>query len=148
MSALLVCKTEMKNLPAILEALELAGVPKAVTVISRGSTEEALLDFEGYGDQRAKAQVVVRRSWHGGYGDFGFLKDSETNNYNFLVDDLDDTGSLVRKVRKDGDTYRSFSGRLSQWYAAAVTKRALKAQGFSTKVQQDGGKIRVMATAY
>jgi hypothetical protein len=148
MSALLVCKTEMKNLPTILEALVLAGVPKDVTEQASGTTQKDLLDFKGYGSQRAKAQVVVRKSWHGGYGDFGFLKDAGSDNYNFLVDDLDDRGALLRKTRKETEKHNSFSGRLNQWYAAAATKRALKNQGFSTSVKEDGGKIRVMATAY
>ena len=148
MSALLVCKTEMKNLSAILEALVLAGVPKEATQKATSSSEKDLLNFQGYGAQKAKAEVLVKRDWHGGYGDFGFLKDTESDNYNFLVDDMDDVGSLLRKTRKEGETHKSFSERLNQWYAATVTKKALKNQGFNAKIKQDGGKLRVMATAY
>ena len=148
MSALLECKTEMKNMSAILEALSLIGIPKEEVHKAESSKEEDLLDFFGYGKQRAKAEIRVSKSWHKGYGDFGFLKPSGSDTYDFLVDDMDDQGALVRKTRKEGESYTSFSQRLSQWYAAAVTKKALKNQGFITKVQEDGGKIRVMATAY
>tara|TARA_Y100000310_G_scaffold343665_1_gene452355 strand:+ start:6647 stop:7030 length:384 start_codon:yes stop_codon:yes gene_type:complete len=125
----------MKNQAEVVAALEKLGVSREqILVASPGE----LLELSGYGQQSAKVEILIKKSFHGGYGDVGFSKDSN-GNYKVYVDDLDDAGSLSRKVGT------KFSSGVNQWYAAVVAQKALKKQGLITKVEKDGNKIVVVA---
>ena len=137
MSALMICKTEIKNKKALLEALSLMGVPKECVQVSKGSD---WLTLKSYGTQKDRpAEILITKDNYGGYGDCGFFKEEE--NYDILIDDLDDRGALARKWSEG----KSFSNSIKQWYAAAVAKKTLKQQGFSTTITQDGNRLRVLA---
>lgn len=135
MSALITCETCMKDQNAVITALEKLGVPREeIQVASPGE----LLDLVGYGRQSAKVEILIKKSYHGGYGDVGFAK-GENGSYQVYVDDLDDGGRLGAKVGT------KFSSGVNQWYAAVVAQKALKKQGLVTKVKKDGNKIVVVA---
>lgn len=136
----MVCKTEIKNKRSLLEALSLLGVPKEDIRVAKGKEWLTLIS---YGSQPDKlAEILVTKDKFGGYGDFGFFKENNKT-YDILIDDLDDRGALARKWSEG----RSFSNSVKQWYAAVVAKKALKQQGFSTTIKQDGGRLRVTAQA-
>jgi hypothetical protein len=125
----------MKDQNAILLALEKMGVPKDQILVA---TPGELLELSGYGRQSAKVEILIKKSFHKGYGDVGFAKGPD-GKYKVYVDDLDDGGSLGAKV---GTT---FSSGVNQWYAACVAQKALKKQGLITKVRKDGNNIVVVA---
>ena len=135
MSALITCETCMKDQQAVITALEKLGVPRdQILVASPGE----LLELSGYGRQSAKVEILIKKAYHGGYGDVGFAK-SENGSYQVYVDDLDDGGRLGLKVGT------KFSSGVNQWYAAVVAQKALKKQGLMTKVKKDGKKLVVIA---
>lgn len=137
MSHLVSCKSCMKDKDAVLSALSKLGVPaELIQVAQDGQT----LDLQGYmRGHTAKVDILVDRSFHGGYGPFGFSK-SEDGTYQVHVDDMDDRGALAAKTKTS-----TFSTGVSQWYSALKAQRALKKQGLSTKIKQEGQKLVVLA---
>ena len=135
MSALITCETCMKNQSSVIAALGKLGIPQEEILVADAGE---LLELSGYGRQSAKVEILIKKSFHKGYGDVGFSKD-ENGNYKVYVDDLDDSGSLGRKVGT------KFSSGVNQWYAALVAQKALKKQGLVTKVEKKGDLITVVA---
>ena len=136
MSALITCETCMKDQNAVVTALKKLGVPEELILIAEPGE---LLQLSGYSRQSAQVEILIKKSYYGGYGDVGFAKDSK-GNYKIYVDDLDDGGALGAKVGG------KFSSGVSQWYAACVAQKALKKQGLVTKVKKKGNKIVVTAS--
>ena len=135
MSALVKCSSKMKNKDQIVTALKMMGVP-AESILSSDSG----MELRGYQSQKATVEVLVRKAFHGGYGDFGFSR-GDNGTYEILVDDMDDVGSLARKLEVN-----KFSSSVNQWYSAAVAQRELKKKGLYTKIKKDGNKLLVVAT--
>ena len=135
MSALITCETCMKSQSLVITALQKLGVPKEVILVANPGE---LLDLAGYARQGAKVEILIKKDFHKGYGDVGFSKDDK-GNYMVYVDDLDDVGSLRKKVGT------KFSSGVNQWYAAVAAQKALKKQGLVTKVQKRGDSITVVA---
>lgn len=137
MSHLVSCKSCMKDKEAVLSALAKLGVPsEMIQVAQEGKT----LDLQGYmKGHAAKVEILVDKSYHGGYGPFGFAKAGD-GTYQVFVDDMDDTNALAKKTNTE-----SFSKGVSQWYSALKAQKALKKQGLSAKIKQDGRKLVVLA---
>lgn len=137
MSHLVTCKSCMSDKEAVLSALKKLGVPsEMIKVAQDGET----LNLQGYmKGHTAKVDILVDKSFHGGYGPFGFAK-GEDGNYQVFVDDMDDRGALARAT-----STATFSKGVSQWYSALKAQKALKKQGLSTKIKQDGQKLVVLA---
>jgi len=137
MSHLVSCKSCMKDKDAVLSALKQLGVPtEMIKVAQDGQT----LDLQGYmRGHTAKVDILVDKTYHGGYGPFGFAK-GEDGTYQVFVDDMDDCGALAAKTNTN-----KFSTGVSQWYSALKAQKALKKQGLSTKIKQDGQKLVVLA---
>ena len=138
MSALMTCKSCMTNRDTIVKALKKLGVPEEAIQIA---LDEALT-LQGYGTQTQKVEMLVaNKDWHKGYSDFGFGKTAGKKEYNFYVDDMDDTGALASKAGVTG----KFSESVTQWYTAFMAQDALKKEGMYTKIQADGDKLLVVA---
>ena len=135
MSALITCETCMKKQDLVITALENLGVPKSEIQIAEPGES---LELVGFNRQRADVEILIKRHFHNGYGDVGFSKGKD-GSYKVYVDDLDDVGSLRKKV---GTT---FSTGVNQWYAAVAAQKALKKQGLVTKVHKKGERITVVA---
>ena len=134
MSALITCETCMKDQRAVIQALEKLGVPKDQILVANPGES---LELIGYGSQRAQVDILIKKSWYGGYGDVGFKK--ENGKYRVYIDDLDDGGRLGAKVGQQ------FSTGVNQWYSAVVAQKALKQQGLITKIKKEGNKLLVVA---
>lgn len=139
MSAVIVCKTKMRNLSHILRAVADIGVPdEHVTVAPAGET----IPFNGYGGAKRDVHARISREAYLGYGDVGF-----TNNegiFDITMDDLDD-----RRIGKKFGEKAGFVSALTQHYAAAASQETLEAQGYSVERERaDDGTIRIMATSY
>ena len=139
MSALITCKSKIKHVKHLMEALEIMGVPAELITVSEG---EDLVKLQGYANQTADVNICISKKFHRGYADAGFKKDEE-GTYTIFVDDLDDLGSLARATESTG----KFSDAVNQWYSAMVVKKTLKNKGLFPKIRKDGNKIRVLATA-
>ena len=139
MSAIVVCKTNLKNKKDLLAAIKEMGVPSSCV---KDAGDKVTIEMKGYRGQVRKVEIVIDRSWHSGYGDIGFVKaDGET--YDCVVDDMDDVGSAARAAQ-----CAKFSDALQQHYATAVAKRTLEAEGYSVQYAKKDGKVRLVATAY
>ena len=138
MSAIVICTSKLKNKKDLIEAFKLMGIPPQYIAIADSNEK---LEHKGYGTQRESVEVNISKSWHSGYGDVGFDKRSE-DTYDIIMDDMDKY--KLSNVCGGGD----FKQKLSQHYSAAVAIRALKSQGFASKISWDKDKIRVRALGY
>ena len=137
MSAVVKCSTKLKERRDLVSALDKIGVPKdKVKVAAVGEYVEHL----GYGGVKDKADVSISRSWHGGYGDISFQRGAD-GNYVQISDDLDGP-------KHDRAAGGKFSQLLTQYYAASAADRALRQQGFTTKIERDGDIVRVRAQSF
>ena len=137
MSHLVSCKSCMKEKDSVVSALKKLGVPGHLIQVAQSGQE---LDLQGYlKGHTAKVEILVDKSFHNGYGPFGFAK-GEDGTYQVYVDDMDDTGALARATET-----KTFSKGVEQWYSALQAQKALKKQGLSTKIKQDGQKLVVLA---
>ena len=138
MSALVICKTQMKHISLIISGLTMLGVAKDLIETSTGTSK---LELQGY-SKTAEVDILIQKlKYHRGYGDVGFAQ-NEDGTFDCLVDDMDDVGTLARMAGVE-----KFSDAVSQYYSASVIKQTLRSQGFVPVVKKDGGKIRVLATA-
>lgn len=136
MSAKVTVKTEMKDADMIVEALKLMGIPS--DQIRRDADG---LKIDGYlGRDWGVAHILVPKGFHKGYADVGFVKNG--NVYDLHVDHID-TRTLSRKLGHEG---RKFEDLANQWYAAAVSQKTLKNQGFNTTIKRDGDRLKVLAS--
>lgn len=137
MSHLVSCKSCMKDKESVLSALRKLGVPTELIQVAQSGEN---LDLNGYlKGHTAKVEILVDKAFHNGYGPFGFAK-GEDGTYQVYVDDMDDVGALARATNT-----KTFSKGVSQWYSALQAQKALKKQGLSTKIKQDGQKLVVLA---
>lgn len=137
MSAKVTVKTSMKQADQICAALEAMGVP--ANMIQRHPDGK---EIDGYrGKQWGKAEILIPKSWHGGYSDIGFAR-QEDGTYAAILDHIDEYGAC-RKVGKEGAG--SFSQLTGQWYAATTAQKTLQTQGFQAHIQQDGKNLKVLA---
>lgn len=136
MSARVTVKTTMKDADIIMEALNLMGIP--AEHIKR---DQAGIRIDGYlGKDWGTAEILIGKQFHRGYSDVGFVKNGDA--YDVYVDHID-THSICRKLGSEG---RKFEDLANQWYAAAVSQRTLKSQGFNTTIKRDGDRLKVMAS--
>jgi hypothetical protein len=147
LSHLLVCATEIKDLNAVVRALRRMGLQEGT-------------DFQVSADQRLvhtaynkavteQMSLLIPKSTHHGYGDFGLKKRGE--NYVVYVDDIDVRRSLTSMVSQRGvdKSMRDsgFTDRLLQWYGVVCAEDTLRAEGMSpTTVEDADGRMRVTAT--
>jgi len=147
LSHLLVCATEIKDLNAVVRALRRMGLKEGT-------------DFQVSADQRLvhtaynkavteQMSLLIPKSTHSGYGDFGLKKRGE--NYVVYVDDIDVRSSLTSMVSQRGvdKSMRDsgFTDRLLQWYGVVCAEDTLRAEGMSpTTVEDADGRMRVTAT--
>ncbi len=137
MSHLVSCKSCMKDKESVISALKKLGVPTELIQVAQSGQE---LDLQGYmKGHTAKVEILVDKQFHNGYGPFGFAK-GDDGTYQVFVDDMDDTGALARAT-----STQTFSKGVSQWYSALQAQKALKKQGLSAKIKQDGQKLVVLA---
>lgn len=136
MSARVTVKTEMKDPSMIVEALKLLGIPaEHIKVDASG------IRIDGYlGKDWGVAEVLIPKAFHKGYSDVGFVKNGDT--YDVYVDHID-THSISRRLGHEG---RKFEDLANQWYAAAVSQKTLRGQGFNTTIKRDGDRLKVMAS--
>ena len=136
MSAKVTVRTQMKDRAMIVEALKLMGVPDHVISVS-----DEGLRISGYQRKNwGKAQVLISKKFHDGYADVGFIRNGDT--YDLCVDHID-TFRISNLLGAEG---RKFEDLANQWYAAAVSQKTLKAQGFNTTIRKDGERLKVLAT--
>jgi hypothetical protein len=137
-SAKVTVKTQMKDAAMIVEALKLMGIPA-----DRIQQDEAGMPINGYrGKNWGLAHILVPKAYHRGLADIGFVKNGDT--YDLHVDHID-TYSISRKLKHEG---RKFEDVANQWYAAAVSRKTLVDQGFNTRIQRDGERLKVLASMY
>jgi hypothetical protein len=142
MSAKVTIKTSMRSEERIIAALSSMGVP-AQHILHAPEGKQV----RGYGRSRSGiAQVVIRKEWHGGYGDVGFAKQSD-GTYTVIMDDLDDR-KLCRSLSLAKAGRGKFAQVSGQWYAATAAKKTLQLQGFTATIRQDGENLRVLAQQY
>tara|TARA_B100000131_G_scaffold221323_1_gene212815 strand:- start:10187 stop:10579 length:393 start_codon:yes stop_codon:yes gene_type:complete len=128
----------MKDKKTVLSALKKLGVPASmIQVAEEGKT----LTLQGYySSAKAEVDILVEKDFHNGYSGFGFSKNPD-GTYGIHVDDMDDRGGLVRETSAS----ESFSQSVNQWYSALKAQKALKSQGLTAKVKEEGGKLVVLA---
>ena len=137
MSHLVSCKSCMKDKDAVVSALKKLGVPAELIQVAKPGEK---LNLQGYyKSHTAKVDILVDKSYHNGYGPFGFSQEAD-GSYAVHVDDMDDKGALARKTNTN-----QFSTGVSQWYSALKTQKALKKEGLSTNIKKDGNKLVVLA---
>lgn len=138
MSAKIHVKTKLKDQDTLLEALRLMGIPDSAVAV-----DPAGVPIRGYrGADWGKAPIVVSRDAIGGYADIGFQNVS--GHYEVAIDHYD-TFSASEKY--GGSDKQEFPDLVSQWYAAAISQRTLRNQGFDTTIRRDGDRLKVLATA-
>ena len=138
MSHYVKCKTHIKDRKTLITALERAGVPtKFIKISDNGKS----IDLNGFINNSGitKAEVVVSKGYHNGYGDVGYVLDKD-GTYLCVVDDMDDVGSLAKKAGVN-----SFTTSVNNWYGALKSQKALKMQGLDAKITSSGSKIVVLA---
>lgn len=139
MSAIVVCKTNLKNKKDILSSLKSMGVGDQNI---KDAGDRVTINMQGYGGSVRKVEIVVDKGWHRGYGDIGFVKkDGEA--YDCIIDDMDDIGSAARASQ-----CKKFTDGLQQHYATAVAKRTLESEGYSVRTVKKNGKVQLVGTAY
>lgn len=143
MSAIIVCKTSIKDREGLLAALKEMGVPDACVEASADGT--TTIRMAGFGRTAREVEVCVRKAFHNGYGDIGFLKPKkESAEYQMLIDDMDDAGRAARAVNAT-----SFRAALAQHYSAAIAKRTLESEGYAVQTTKtEDGQVRLVAQAY
>lgn len=137
MSAKIVIKSSMKDMHQIASALSAMGVPDNMVQVCPDGVE-----MNGYrGAKWGKVQVLIPKTWHGGYSDIGFAQQDD-GTFSVLVDHIDDHSAL-RKVQNavPGD---SFGSIVNRWYAANSAKKALRDQGYEVTIRQQGKDLQVV----
>ena len=138
MSHYVKCKTCIKDKATLINALERVGVTSEnISVSEKGNT----LDIKGFINNSGvtKAEVIVSKSYHNGYGDVGFVVDKD-GTYSCIIDNMDDVGSLAKM-----SGVKQFSIAVSNWYGALKSQKALKMQGLDVKITSSGNKVVVLA---
>ena len=137
MSAVIKCKTRLKNQGDLVTALKKIGVAENfIKIAEPGKT----VTHKGYSGATEEAHVTVDKTWHGGYGGISWRKEDD-GLFVQIADDLDE----AKWDRKAGGP---FTQLLTQYYAAAAAERALRVQGFITKVEREGDRVFVRANTY
>ena len=129
----MVAGPKMKNHDDVVDALRKTGIPASEITVGKHQ-------MSGYRGAKRDVDISVKKSFHGGYGDFGFVK--EDGSYTMIVDDLDDKGRLARKI----GCASKYSGYVAQWYTALQAQRALRLDGFSSQIKKEGEKVVVLAS--
>ena len=139
MSKTVTMKTKMTRKAGVLAALEKLGV--AASDIQSGDG----LVRDGYTGDKARVDILVRKSVFGGYGDLGLRQDAADKPFTVLVDDLDDRYALPATY---GIKAKSFSVKLGQWYAATESARALDRKGLRTTITEKDNKLKVVGIGW
>lgn len=138
MSALMVCKTKMKDSSTVIEALTLLGIPsERVVMVDPNNTRI----YWVAGKETIPEFAITRDSQMNRFGEVAFARDEE-GLLVVLMDDMDELA--MEKLTAP----LAFTEGLGQWYAAAATTKALRDQGLFPEITRDGTRLRVTAQAF
>lgn len=142
MSAKVVVKSKMRSADQIIEVLKRMGVPEGKIVNAPDGQKINGYRGRGWGT----AEVLVLKSWHGGYSDIGFIR-GDDGTFSVVIDHID-TLTASRGLTAQSPRGTSFTQLVEQWYAAETAVNTLKDHGYRATIRQDGVNLKVLAQQY